>query len=200
MKRISIIISFIVLLSSCINLKPVDVSTNTYTLDRASTEQFGRAGEGGTLLIMTPTASPGYETRKLIYVEQPYLLQAFARNEWVSPPAQMLLPLLEESLRNTGYFKAIVKQPFSGMSEKRLNVELLSLQQQFLQQPSEIYMEIKADLIDNRSNTIVASKVFKTSIPTTSPTPYSGVIAANEATEKLLEQVAQFAVENSQTS
>lgn len=197
MTRIIIITSFVILLSACVNLSPVDVSTNSYTLDSTSTEQFGLKNQGRTLLIMTPTASPGYQSNQIIYVEQPYLLKAFARNEWVAPPAQMLSPLLEESLRNTGYFHAVVTQPFSGMSEKRLAVELLSLQQQFLQQPNEVYMELKADLIDNRTNEIIASRVFETSVSTGSATPYGGVIAANEATQILLEKIAKFTVENS---
>lgn len=197
MKRIVIIISFAILLSSCVNLSPVNVSTNSYTLDKFSSEQFGSKNQGRTLLIMTPTASPGYQSNQIIYVEQPYLLKAYAKNVWVAPPAQMLSPLLEESLRNTGYFQAVVGQPFSGISERRLAVELLRLQQQFFRQPSEIYMELKADLIDSRTNEVIASKVFETSVPTDAATPYGGVVATNEATQILLEQIAKFVVENS---
>ena len=197
MKRIVIIISFAILLSSCVNLSPVNVSTNSYTLDKFSSEQFGSKNQGRTLLIMTPTASPGYQSNQIIYVEQPYLLKAYAKNEWVASPAQMLSPLLEESLRNTGYFQAVVGQPFSGISERRLAVELLRLQQQFFRQPSEVYMELKADLINSRTNEVIASKVFETSVPTDAATPYGGVVATNEATQILLEQIVKFVVENS---
>ena len=187
----------LLLLTACSVFNPVNPNVNTYTLESVSTKTFdvASAGEGGTLLVLIPTAVPGYQSRQMIYVEQPYQLQAYTRNEWIAPPTQMLQPLIEESLRNTGYFHTVVGQPFTGASDVRLEVELLKLQQEFMYEPSEVLLEIRAILVNSKTNQVVTSKILSAEVPTSANNPRAGVAAANQATRMILEQLAKFAVQ-----
>lgn len=166
----------------------------TYTLEPGLFRSTYQARSKQTLLVSAPTASPGYETKKMLYNKKPFEISAYAKNQWAGPPAKMLQPLLIQRIRDTGYFYAVVAPPLSANKNWLLKTNLLELRQDFTRSPSCIHMAIQADIIDKSNNDVIDSKVFTTSIITTKNTPYGGVIAANEATRYLLDDIAQFCV------
>ena len=147
-----------------------------------------------TLLVMTPTAAPGYQTAAMIYVLSPYELDAYTNNRWVASPAQMVMPMLVQALRDTGYFYAVVSPPFSGVTNLRLDTQILKLEQEFLLPISRIRFVMQASLLSNVSNRVVASRRFEVVIPSPQNNAYSGVLAANRAAKIMMQQVAQFMI------
>lgn len=192
MFKLIINLSICLLLAACLG-KPVNTNVNKYALESISVKRAGEPTAAGTLLVSVSTVNPAYQSSQMIYIQQPYQLSAFAENEWVAAPAQMLLPLLVESLRNAGHFHAVVAAPYPGKSDYHLGVRVIRLQQDFLQSPSQVHMELQADLVDARMNTVVASKGFATAVTAPEDSPQGGVIAANIAVEQLLEQIVVFA-------
>ncbi|MEE9451431.1 MAG: hypothetical protein V3V61_01585, partial [Gammaproteobacteria bacterium] len=85
-----------ILLSACLS-SPMNTEVDTFALESVSTKQAGERSGAGTLLVSVSTLNPAYRTSRMMYVDQPFQLDVFAKNEWVSPPAEMLLPLLAES-------------------------------------------------------------------------------------------------------
>ncbi|WP_423063664.1 ABC-type transport auxiliary lipoprotein family protein [Candidiatus Paracoxiella cheracis] len=187
------IIFVAIVLTACgpIATKPM----NSYTL--SSLRQSLRASHPRTkltLLVSNPIAAPGYQTSAMIYMETPFELESFADNRWVAPPAQMLLPMFVRALRNTSYFYAVVSPPFSGITNLRLDTELIKLQQEFLLPTSRVRLVVQASLISNVTNHVVASRQFEVVVPTSENNPYGGVLAANRAAALISREIAQFAV------
>ena len=130
----------------------------------------------------------------MLYFTQDYSIASFVKNRWAAPPSDMLLPLIVRSLQNTGYFRAVITPPSPVKALARLDVRLIKLVQNFTKKPSVIEMTLNVSLIDNRSMTIMNSQRFSIEIPASADNPYGGVIAANEATRILLQNLSSWTV------
>jgi len=195
MKKLFFTISIVLLLCGCspvrlpnvdhyaiANIKPIAVS------------RYGRTSK--TLLVSQPVASPGYNTANMIYMVTPYELSSYSVNKWVSPPANMLMPEFVSALRRSRYFKAVVSPPFAGITDYRLDTQLLRLQQEFLLPKSQERLTVQATLINNRNSRVLATKLFNVVIPAPANNPYSGVLAANKAARILSARLVRFVAAN----
>lgn len=193
--RIGLVLLISVFFVACgpVNVPPVSSYAIT-NLNPAPTSHY--AATRYTILVSSPSASPGYQTSSMIYMVKPYELKSFADNQWVAPPAQMLLPLLVQSIRKTGHFAAVVSPPFAGLTNFHVDTQLLKLQQEFFTTPSVIRMSVQASLVSNLTSRVVASRLFEVIIPTQKDNPYGGVVAANQAANQIAERIAQFTAQN----
>lgn len=187
------------ILSACGLGKPVNMpAVSTYqiaSLKIGSNPRYKKSGL--TLLITKPVASPGYQTANMVYVMIPYKLKFYATNRWVAPPAQMILPLMAQRLRQTGYFHAVVSAPYSGIANVRLDSRLLTLQQEFLRPISRVHLVIEASLISNATNKVIANRRFQVYVNAPQNNPYSGVLATNRAVALIDNQIAKFVLRSS---
>lgn len=195
------LLSVLLIVSSCSSLQPVKQPViNTYILDGVSRQQFNISSTQLTLLVSNVTASSGYETSDLLYIDRPHQLKSFSKSKWISPPAKMILPLLVQSLRNSQRFRAVVFSPYSGIADMRLDVHLLKLQHEFFKRPSQVRMSLQIDLINNATSKVIVSRRFEVVKEARYDNPYGGVIAANVATTALLENTVSFVVKNTPTN
>lgn len=196
MNRALITLIITLLLSSCSGiLGPVKIpEVNTYTLAATGYAAHARHQKKITLMLATPTASPGYQSKKMIYNKRPLEVKSFTKNQWAGTPADMLQPLLLQSLRDTGYFHAVIAPPISAERHYRLAVNLIELRQDFTREPSRVRMVLQASVVDDSSNKVLASRVFSSVIATKCDSPYGGVVAANKATYRILGAVSLFCV------
>lgn len=180
-------------IAGCTGLRTTETeSIHTYLLEA----QFERAEQAKTvpltLLVSPPRAAPGYDTARMAFVRKPMLLEYFAKNRWAEAPAKMLGPLLVSALEQRTNFRAVV--PAGGMvkGDMRLDTELILLQQEFTTLPSRIHLRLRAQLIEQASHRIVATRAFEIFEVAPSDDPYGGVAAANRALARLLTQLADF--------
>ena len=199
MRKLSVLIAIVLLaLAGCASVRPVKTPyADRYSIDSLPTMVSKRVHTNKTLLISKPTACPGYETRNMIYVVKPHELKAFAKHQWVAPPADMLQPLIAEALRKTDHYLAVVGTPYAGLSDLRLDLQLFQLQQDFRTHPSRVHIQLEANLIDNINNKILATREFQITIPTVADNPYAGVEAINLANAKLMGELVEFVVKQS---
>ncbi len=140
----------------------------------------------------------GHQTDQMLYVKKPYQIEAFVKNEWVSPPAEMLYPLLVQSLQRSGYFYAVASSLYNVEADYRLDTQLLNLEQNFLKKPSAMDVTVKIVLTRVADNKVIASRIISQHIACPMDTPYGGVIAANKATLQLTATVTNFVISNIQ--
>lgn len=179
------------LLSAC---SPVKIpNPNQYQLAPAVPDKkLVSKSSNQSLLISLPQASPAFDTEKMAYVKQAYQVAFFTKNKWVAEPALMLQPLMMQALQNTGYFSVVTSAPFSGYTDLRLDTTLLSLQQNFLTNPSQLEMIIDVRLVRTATQHVIAGQRFTMVVSAPTNTPYGGVQAANEATAMFLQQLDTF--------
>ena len=195
MKKLSKILFLstgLLILVACTAVKvPV---TNEYQISSYSAKQFSTRPHHSSLLVTAPEAAAGYQTEEMLYVKTPFQLEAFAKNAWIDPPADMLFPLLVQSLQRSGFFYAVSSSPYSQGADYRLDTQLLSLEQNFLKKPSVLFFSIKVVLTQVNDNKVIASRIISQQIPCPMDTPYGGVIAANKASLALTSAVTHFVV------
>lgn len=189
-KTLFLILGFLFLLSGC---SAVDTNVNRYILNSSCYRQ-PCCSSPFTLFVADTTAVPGFDTDAMIYLQCPFQLKTFSCNRWVAPPNEMLTPMVAQSLRNSCYFKGVTVAPFAGQSNYRLETRLLKLQQEFFCCPSLVRMVVQATLIENCCREVIGQRVFEVVMVAPKANPYGGVLAANHATQDILNQLTDFVI------
>ena len=182
------------LLTACTGLQPPRVeSARLYVLDARPASNPARSDQ--VLAISMPEAWPGFDTPQMAYVLHPLTLEYFATHRWADTPAHLLKPLLSRSLEPL--FRAVEPSPGLIPADLRLDTELIRLQQDFTTRPSRIQLGLRAQLIDIKSKRVIAVKSFDVSENADSDDAYGGVLATNRALQRVLEQLADFCINES---
>jgi cholesterol transport system auxiliary component len=153
---------------------------------------YGERIGNSVLLITQPKAQAGFDTARMAYLLRPYEVNYYAFNQWADTPARMVQQLLVEQLDKTGLWRAVLQTAGIVTVEYRLDCDNLILEQQFFSNPSRIHLALRAQLIETKKQSILASRYFELLEPASSEDAYGGVLAANQATAKLLAQMADW--------
>ena len=175
----------------CLPSRPESPPVRTYRLsvDLDRTDARPSNSEGPIMLVSVPMAEPGYETAGMVYLKRPYELEQYAVNQWADQPARMFASLLVEAMSRTGYWRAVVPLPASVQGDFRLDSHGFALQQEFMQEPSRIRATVRAQLLDLKESRVVGTHVFETVEHAPSEDAYGGVLAANRAVARLLDDM-----------
>ncbi|HXK23362.1 MAG TPA: ABC-type transport auxiliary lipoprotein family protein [Myxococcota bacterium] len=144
-----------------------------------------------TIAISLPSARPGFDGPRMVYVTRPYEIQYFSTHEWVVPPARLLAPLLRLALARSGRLR-VVETTQVEPPALRLQTEVVALQQEFNVRPSQVRFALRARLDDGATGHLVAETELETTEPADSEDPYGGVVAANRAVGRVLEELAAW--------
>jgi len=102
-----------------------------------------------------------------------------------------------QAMEQTGGFRAVVRTPGAVPADVRLDTELIRLQHDFVSRPSRVQLTLRAQLIDVRGQRVLAVKRFDESENAASDNAYGGVTAANRVLQGMLDQLADFCVNES---
>ncbi|MBB3176830.1 ABC-type transport auxiliary lipoprotein family protein [Variovorax sp. Sphag1AA] len=150
------------------------------------------AATSRTLIVNLPRAAPGFDTSQIAYVRRPYEIEYFAHNQWVDTPSNMLAPKMVRAIERTGAFHAVLGSPTSAIGLYRLETEIARLQQDFSTTPSHVRLTLHAVLIDTATRKVVASREFDARVNAPTDDPYGGVIAAQQAANQVVTELASF--------
>ncbi len=196
--RAFLVLMTVLLLSGCAALSGSQaVSQNIYVLDAQAAFRATQAKRGVVLAISQPHARPGFDTPQMAYVRQPHELNYFVTSRWADTPARMLGPLLVQAMEQSGGFRAIVQTPGVVPADVRLDIELIRLWQDFATRPSRVRLTLRAQLIDVRGQKVLAAKQFDDVEIAASDDAYGGVTATNRILQRMLDQLADFCVNES---
>ena len=180
-------------LSGCTLFSPVKVHTETkYTINSLPAVVSKGKQHHSVLLVLIPETSPMYDTTRMAYTIRPYQIAYFGRNQWAETPSQMLLPLIAQTLTRTHSFRAVVITPYAGHYDYILRTQILQIEQDFKYRPALLRFTLQVQLVKSINNQLVAIKELSVIEPMLQSSPYGGVLAANRATQKLLQQIAIF--------
>jgi len=170
--------------------------TDQYNLTSYSTKKTAHEPTHRSLLVSLPEAVSGYQTEQMLYIKKPYELSVFAHSAWISSPANMLYPLIVESLQNSYYFTAVASGSYADKTDYRVDTQLLSFQQNFLVKPSQMELRAKVVLTHVEDNRVIASRIINERISCPQDSPYGGVLAANQATRQFTAKLSDFVIEH----
>jgi len=188
-------VGVVLVATSCSLLGPTpnESVSNTYLLQWDPTAQNEPAVQSNpacpTLLLGPSRTSPGYEGAGMAYIEEAHRIDYFAHHRWADSPARMVEPLLMSALETSGMFQAVVRAPTTAHFDLRLDTELLRLVQVFEPTVSRVEVAVRISLLDTHVQRVLVSDVLEVTEPASERTPYGGVIAANRAVARLLEEL-----------
>lgn len=185
-----------VCLTGCSLFSPVSSVETTYILN-ARENIGGATPTGQTMLVTLPQANQAYNTSRFAYINAPYQIAYYAKNQWADTPPAMILPLLVQSLQNTGHYHAVVAAPYSDYSDLTLNTQIITIQQEFLQRPSQVRVTMRAVLINSATEKVIATQQFTVIVCAPGNNPKSGAIAANIAVARMVAEITQFCLRTS---
>ena len=169
---------------------------HTYSLNPAMTpEKLSRnraPAAAGTLLLTLPRARPGFDTARMVYSLRPYEIRYYASNRWADTPARMLMGPLLRTLEASGLWRNVVQMPSTVRADYRLDCDNLLLEQQFSADSSRVRLALRAQVIDLKLQAVIGSRDLELFELAPTDDPYGGVIAANRAAAKLLEEIAAW--------
>ncbi len=187
------------MLAGCTVLPPVKpASMKTYALDVKFEPAVTASGEL-TLLVNTPNALPGFNSSRMIYISNPHEINFFAENQWIDSPANMLEPLLVQALERSASYRAVVQLRSGVLADRSLETEIIRFQHEFLARPSQVHLTIRAQLLDVKKESVIATREFDVIEVATEDNPYGGVVATNRAVKIILQQIADFCAVETQT-
>ncbi len=164
------------------------LSVDSFPAVASSSSNSSNPGQKSILLVSPPTAKAGFDTPRMAYLLRPHEISYYADNQWVDTPERMLAPILAQAMEKSGLWKSVVQMPSMIRADYRLGADDLSLEQQFFSRPSRVRLALKLQLVEIKGRNIIASRDFEIWEEAPSDDPYGGVIAANRAVEKMLEQ------------
>ncbi len=156
-----------------------NISANSARSDRA------------ILLIGVPKAQSGFDTARMAYLPRPHELSYYAFNQWADTPGRMLQRPLAQAMETTGLWRAVVQTSSPVRADYRLDCDNLVLEQQFFSR-SQVRLALRAQLIDVRRQRVIGAHSFEIFEPSSSEDAYGGVVAANRASTKLLDQLTDW--------
>lgn len=189
------LIACVAFFSGCTLFSPVNMDTKKNVLNTIPLDLRRETTHPATLLVLEPETAPAYATTQMAYSTQAYQIAYFTKNDWAETPAQMIQPLILQTLRNTHYFSEVVSPPDFGRHTFVLRSEILELKQDFTSEPAMLQLSMRISLSRDAANQVVAAQELSVSQPLSERNPYAGVVAANEALRKLLRGLAEFVVE-----
>jgi cholesterol transport system auxiliary component len=180
-------------LTGCALLSAAKVDTRTFLLNPLAPDMpQARHCTATTLLVFPPQAQAIYDTTQMAYTTQAHQIAYFSRHEWADTPSRMLLPLLIRALKNTRCFNMVAAPPYTYHYTHALRTDLVELLQDFTSQPPTLRLVLRVQLSDDAAARVIASRELVLREPLLQETPEAGVIAANRATARALQEVVMF--------
>jgi len=182
----------LVLLAACVGPQGKQADTATYLLSAALPAKSVSAKSAVTLLVTPTRAHPGFDTPRMAYVREANRIEYYAYHRWVEAPARMLTPLIAQALESGDAFGAVVQSPASVRANLRLDTDLVSLMQDFTQQPSRVRLALRAQLVDAGSGAVIATRTFEANVSATAEAAQGGAEAANRAAVEILSMLRDW--------
>jgi cholesterol transport system auxiliary component len=124
--------------------------------------------------------------------KEPYQVSYFVKSSWIESPAQMLQPLMVQTLQNTHMFHAVNGTEAAGAYDYILNTQILKFEQDFTRPQSVFRLTLRVNLLGAVQHRVLRSQEITVVELAPQNTPYGGVIAANRATAKALVAIRHF--------
>ena len=185
------------ILSSCSFLSPVNVGPDSGFVINTAPDHVIQSHRGsGVLLVMTPDTNPLFDTTRIAFTARPYQISYYANSHWAESPANMLSPLLMQTLQKSHHFKTVIAPPFAGQYTYALRTEIKTLLIDYTRRMPVLQMTLQEQLISPVSGRLISARDFTTSVPLHHKSPYGAVVAANQAASRLLAEIAVWCVHN----
>ena len=112
------------LLAGCGGLLSKSPERTLYRLSPAATPQPPPRRIAALLVIATPTASAGLDTKRIALIRSPVAIEYYADGEWVDRPTFLVKEALLDSFQKSGAFAGVSSEGLSLNADYVLNTDI----------------------------------------------------------------------------
>ena len=193
MTRVAIVFAGVALLTGCVSAPDVP-SREYYVLEDPVQPGVAKAGTGSArvLLVQPAVASPFYDTQSLAFSRAPGQRAYYQFAAWTERPARRVSELLTRRLEARGSFRSVASTTAGVKGDLVLNLRLDEFYHDVSAAPGSARVEVTAELVDATGRAVLARRRFTQSAPVASENARAAVVAFNQATAALLDEVAAW--------
>lgn len=181
------------ILTACSIFSPIKTETSTQYVINMKPAYIPQGKTSSlNLLINKPRMSTIYNTTQIAYSEKPYQISYFVKNRWAETPGEMLYPLIIQTLEATHSFHFVGSSVSLTQYDYIVNTNIIELQQDYAHKPHTVSFKMRVEIINAKTNNLVASEEFSAIQNISQDNPYSGAVATNQAVASLLTQLTDF--------
>lgn len=193
-KKIFVLLPVFFVLAACSLLKPVELPQVQKYVFSVGPQTNLSNNKHKVLAINIINNSSIFNTEKIIYTIRPRQIGAFVKHEWADTPAKLLEPVILNRLLQSHVHPVL--NNFPGNAQYILVIQIIKLQQNYYSDAAYAQVQIKADLINNKTKLLISSLNFSGEKQMQAKNPVSGVHTINDLISDFSQQLLVFVNRN----
>lgn len=190
--------AMLLVLQGCTTIRPPAENTVVREYSLSSLQdpvQPARPARFPLVLLVSTAEAPSWFENPALYYRLAYrdgrVLQPYAKSRWVGPAAELLTQRLHAYLASQGLFNAVLGPEDGARVDYALRVTLEDFSQVF-QSPGSSVGQVRArlTLVHLADQRVIGQRVFQQEVPAPSADARGGVIALDQASARLVEEVS----------
>lgn len=161
----------------------------TYVLEDTGHATPAATPNPRTLLVLDTATNAFYNTDNIAFSRAPGTRGLYQYARWSDRPGKRFGDLLQARLEADRIFATVATTGSGVKGDWVLDTRLLALYHQASVAPGSVHVELRAEIVDLRSRTLVARKLFTQDVPAPAYNAAGAVAAFNIATGKLLDDI-----------
>ncbi len=192
--------SFLLLfLTACIPERVVPPS-EIYTLSpqwNNNEQPNTRHDKNAEIIKLAPIYAPqDLTSTDILYSDTQFSRNSYAFSRWNDSPTKLLQTLIQVRLEKSNLFQAVIPAISASKTDLILEATLQDLSHRIHEDGrSEGIIRINFYLIDNSSNSVLASKEFVSKVPASKQNAQAAVIALNKAAQNIADDLVSWLAE-----
>ncbi len=188
--------SILIVLSGCSTLGPVATTNiNKYQLNVPSLASKCLNKSNSELQVNQMQALSPFNSSKMFYSMSDNGLSSYAYNQWASTSSEMFSNNIIQYLSTKCIYANVSSVSFSTNAQYRLNTQLTRLSLDTHTNKTSVNLIIIAQLVDNKTNSIIKSKIFNLS-KSSENTPIAMVKISNQLNMQFLDELSKWVSPN----
>jgi len=193
-KKISLFLAgFSILLAGCMNLKQPVNKIDYYTLESAPPKISGLKPLSHVIKLEGFTASPTYNTRRIIYRDRSFKRDSYVYCRWRANPGALVTHILNRDIRHSHLFKAILTSDSRFASSYMLEGTVDEFFEWDMEETWKAVLSLSITLLDenkiNAGEKILFQKTYREEAPCKRKNPRALAEAMSRAMSEISEQI-----------
>ena len=191
MRQAFVLLIFIGLFG-CASLEPVAMpKVSTYQLNILPANNTCISKNKDVLQVNQMLALSPFNTNKILYSTINNELSTYSYHQWSSAPNEMLSNNIVQYLNAQCIYANVTNANFVTNAQYRLNTQLIRLSLDTVNNKTSVNLIIMAQLVDNKTNYIIKTKIFNLNQPSKN-TPIAMVNISNELELQFLQDLTKW--------
>jgi cholesterol transport system auxiliary component len=184
-------------LSAC-SILPKTAPLQIYLLPSEASAPSTAAAVNWSLRINQPQASQTLDSARIAVLPQANLISSYADSRWSDPAPQLLRNHLINAFQHDGRLDALSSDNDNLQADFTLGGELQAFQSEYQNGAVTVRLRLHAQLIDSRSQRIIASQRFEVRQPVSDRQVPGVVVAFGQASDQLAAQLLNWTLQQGQ--